>query len=68
MNIRKQMKSGRKGESPSAVALDQPAEDADLHAPRKMTLAENVVLTIQVLTGFGLLGVALWSVKLWITP
>ena len=35
------------------------------HAPRKLTLAENVMLTIKVLVGFGLLGAALWGVSLW---
>ena len=33
-------------------------------APRKMTFAENVVLTVKVLAGFGLLGAALWGVGL----
>jgi hypothetical protein len=34
------------------------------HAPRKMTFAENVVLTAKVLGGFGLLGAALWGIGL----
>ena len=37
----------------------------DAHAPRKLSFRENVILTIKVLAGFGLLGVALWAVKLW---
>jgi len=32
---------------------------------RPMTFRENVVLTIKVLTGFGLLGAALWGLELW---
>ncbi|HTS60778.1 MAG TPA: hypothetical protein VMH28_02080 [Candidatus Acidoferrales bacterium] len=35
------------------------------YAPRKMTLAENVVMTIQVLAGFGLLGGAIWALNTW---
>jgi hypothetical protein len=35
------------------------------HAPRKLTLAENLILTVKVLVGFGLLGAALWAVKAW---
>ena len=35
------------------------------YAPRAMSFRENVVLTIKVLTGFGLLGAALWGVELW---
>ena len=39
--------------------------DGNTHLPRKMTFMENVVLTIKILTGFGLLGVALWGAGLW---
>ncbi|HEY1341385.1 MAG TPA: hypothetical protein VGF59_27935 [Bryobacteraceae bacterium] len=42
-----------------------PGTATDAHAPRKLTFAQNVILTIKVLAGFGLLGVALWAVKLW---
>lgn len=35
------------------------------HAPRRMTFRENVILTIKVLAGFGVLGAALWAVNLW---
>jgi hypothetical protein len=63
MSIRKGIKAG---ETYSAVAED--AGDADLHAPRKMTVAENVILTIKVLVGFGLVGAALWGINFWISP
>ena len=43
---------------------DAPAKDT--HAPRPLTFAENVVLTVKVLTGVGLLGTALWATNLWI--
>jgi len=33
--------------------------------PRKLTVAENVILTIKVLVGFGLLGAALWGLTVW---
>jgi hypothetical protein len=31
---------------------------------RRMTLGENVILTIKVLAGFGFLGAALWGINL----
>ena len=49
-------------------AVDTDVESMDAHAPRKMTVKENVVLTIKVLGGFGLLGAALWTVNLWTAP
>ena len=45
-----------------------PAEDtagAGPHAPRKMTAAENAILTVKVLVVFGLMGAALWGISLW---
>jgi hypothetical protein len=41
------------------------SEDQSSQAPRKMTVAENVILTIKVLAGFGLLGLALWGISAW---
>ncbi|HVW85665.1 MAG TPA: hypothetical protein VHB50_13340 [Bryobacteraceae bacterium] len=35
--------------------------------PRKLTAAENAILTIKVLAGFGLLGIALWAIELWLS-
>jgi hypothetical protein len=35
------------------------------HLPRKLSFAENVMLTIKVLLGFGALGAALWGLSLW---
>lgn len=40
--------------------------DIDEHAPRHLTLVENIVLTLKLLGGLGLLGAALWAVDLWI--
>jgi hypothetical protein len=41
------------------------AADVDAtHMPRKLSFAENVMLTVKVLAGFGLLGAALWGVSL----
>jgi hypothetical protein len=45
------------------VSEDAPADSA--HAPRALTFAENIVLTLKVLAGLGLLGAALWAVNLW---
>ena len=37
----------------------------DAGAPRQLTPRENVLLTIKVLVGFGVLGAALWGLSLW---
>ena len=37
----------------------------DARTPRRMTMKENVILTIKLLTGLGLLGAAIWGVDLW---
>jgi hypothetical protein len=41
------------------------AGTAEAHAPRKLTVVENAILTAKVLAGFGLIGAALWGVTLW---
>ena len=41
---------------------------AETPAPRPMTFADNVILTIKLLAGFGLLGAALWGINLWTAP
>jgi hypothetical protein len=46
------------------VSTDTPSDNA--HKPRPLTLAENIVLTLKLLAGVGLLGVALWAADLWI--
>jgi hypothetical protein len=46
------------------VSDDARANDA--HAPRPLTLVENIVVTLKVLAGMGLVGVALWAANLWI--
>ena len=33
--------------------------------PRKLTFAENVLLTLKLLVGFGLLGALIWGIDLW---
>jgi hypothetical protein len=45
------------------VLEDAPADNA--HAPRPLSLTENIVLTLKVLGGLGLLGAALWAANLW---
>ena len=47
-----------------AASEDAPADD--VHAPRKPTFTENVIMTIKVLAAFGLVGAALWAANLWI--
>lgn len=41
------------------------AGTTDAQRTRKMTFAENVILTIKILVGFGMLGMALWGVDVW---
>ena len=55
----------RVDETRPVASQDEPG--VDMHAPRPLTFAENVLLTIKVLCGLGLLGVGLWAVKLWTT-
>jgi hypothetical protein len=62
MSTRKRMMPGQ-GETRSAEAEVDGA--TEVYAPRKMTFAENLILTIKVLAGFGLLGAALWGISLW---
>lgn len=45
------------------VSKDEP--EIDQHVSRHLTLAENIVLTLKVLGGLGLLGAALWAANLW---
>ncbi len=46
-----------------AASEDAPQNDA--HAPRPLSFAENIVLTLKVLAGLGLLGAMLWAANLW---
>jgi len=34
---------------------------SEAHEPRKLTVAENAILTVKVLAGFGVLGAGLWA-------
>jgi len=42
--------------------------EADAYAPRKMSFAENAMMTAKVLGIFGLIGVVLWGIRLWTAP
>lgn len=66
MDVRKRIKPGQKGET--CPVMGESAGGDGLYAPRKMTFAENVILTIKVLAGFAFLGGALWGISLWVTP
>lgn len=46
-------------------AVSEGAAGQDPHTPRPLTLSENIVLTLKVLAGLGLLGVGLWAANLW---
>jgi hypothetical protein len=54
----------RSKEQTTTVQESNPAQE-EHHAPRKLSLAENLILTIKVLLGFGALGAALWGISLW---
>ena len=45
--------------------VSEDAPEDEVHAPRPLTLTENLVLTLKVLAGLGLLGAALWAANLW---
>ena len=64
MRVNKQMNAAPRSES-----RIQQTETGDAgpgaYTPRKMTFSENLTMTIKILVGFGLLGVALWGISLW---
>ena len=45
--------------------MPEDATTDNAHAPRPLTLSENIVLTVKVLAGLGLLGVVLWAANHW---
>lgn len=49
----------------SKVEPEKVQPQIDRHAPRRLTLAENVTLTLKLLGGLALLGAALWAIDLW---
>ena len=53
------------GQDQVCLAGIEPDGAADSHAPRQLSFGENVILTIKVLAGFGLLGGVLWAINLW---
>jgi len=59
MNTQEELKPVRQDET-------HPAEnDSGAYVPQKMSFAANVILTIKVLAGFGLLGALLYGVNTW---
>lgn len=63
MRIGKEIKQRQPFERPPAEA--GVAGPTEASTRRKVTLAENVILTIKVLVGFALAGAALWAVDIW---
>jgi len=53
------------GRRPESAAPEIEIDTAGAHAARKLTFAQNAMLTLKVLVGFGLLGIALWGINLW---
>jgi hypothetical protein len=37
----------------------------DPHAPSSLTFTENLILTLKVLGGLGLIGAGLWAANVW---
>lgn len=60
-------KSGQQREAQQHEAQSEMGT-TELHSPRKPTATENVVMTIKILVGFGLIGAALWAMNLWVAP
>jgi len=46
-----------------AASEDVPANDT--HAPRPLSFAQNIVLTLKVLGVLGLIGAGLWAANFW---
>ncbi|HEY2016545.1 MAG TPA: hypothetical protein VGH38_23740 [Bryobacteraceae bacterium] len=42
-------------------------EVTDPHAPRQLTLAQNVILTVKVLAVLGVIFAVLWGINTWTT-
>jgi hypothetical protein len=59
MVTKKEIKPAQQGETDLAAG----ATNKDV--PRKLTFAENAILTIKLLVGFALLGTALWQISQW---
>ena len=43
----------------------KPGETGGQQAPRKLTFAGNIIVTIKILAGFGVAGAALWGLDQW---
>jgi hypothetical protein len=65
MEARKKTNVSKSGAAVTTDAADIRGAVADDHAPRKLTFAENAILTIKVLAVLGLIGAALWGINLW---
>ncbi len=63
MSIRKGSKIGQGAEGRAAET--EVVGENEAHAPRKLTFAENLIVTIKILAGFGLLGLVLWGIDRW---
>lgn len=62
MRVKDQISAQQQREEARAQATAEAADDR--HAPRKLTFAENVILTVKVLAVAGLLLVTLWGLSL----
>jgi hypothetical protein len=52
----------------SAAGEQMTNEVRDDYTPRKLTFAENAVLTVKVLVVAGLILAVIWGLKVWVTP
>jgi hypothetical protein len=62
------MNNERTTQRPNETGPQQDVPACDViqdHAPRHLSFAENVILTIKVLAGAGLVLAALWGMNVW---
>ena len=53
-------------EDKNKLTVTEPvAAESDPYAPRKLTLAENAILTVKVLGMLGMIGESIWGFNLW---
>jgi hypothetical protein len=64
MASRQETKSGQQDET--YVAQSEIVGSTKSETPGPVTFAQSVLMTIKILAVFGLLGVALWAINLWI--
>jgi hypothetical protein len=52
-------------QKPNTRRFDMSVPKNDPHAPSSLTFTENLILTLKVLGGLGLIGAGLWAANVW---